>query len=86
MCAWRVYALAALLASLFATSSADEECSGHGTNDSTSTKCACDDPTPAPGVTGWASMDRSVKPLGDGGGACSRWQCGASVVSPLCVR
>ena len=64
MCAWRVYALAALLASLFATSSADEECSGHGTNDSTSTKCACDDPTPAPGVTGWVGDACEIETVG----------------------
>ena len=64
MRAWRAYALVALLASFFATSSADDECSGHGTYDSTSAKCACDDPTPAPGVTGWVGDACEIETVG----------------------
>ena len=64
MRASHAYALAALLASLFAAASADDECSGHGTYDSSSSKCACDDPTPAPGATGWVGDACEIETVG----------------------
>ena len=64
MRASRAYALAALLGCLFAAASADDECSGHGTYDSSSAKCACDDSTPAPGATGWVGDACEIETVG----------------------